>query len=381
MPDSLKILISSGELSGSLHAAELVKKISTALPNASFFGMGLSPMQEAGVKIIVDAKTISVFGGVSVIKNLAALRRAWLTMKKALIEEKPKLIILVDYPGFNLPLAKLAKKLGIKVVYYISPKIWAWNLKRIKAIQKSVDLMAVIFPFEVKFYQNYQVPAAFVGNPSLASVDKYLANHSLETNSCNTAQKQHRTIGLFPGSRHSEIKRLLPVLIEAAMLLKQQDPTVEFILPKASCIDDSIIKPYLANKPISVTISTNPVYSLIRSCDAIVAASGTVTLEIALMEVPFIIVYKLSWLEYQLAKRLIKIPYAGLCNILSNRELAPELLQNDANADKIAKTLNQLINDSQCRQKMIRELKELRKLLEHEPIIELTTLISRLVTT
>jgi lipid-A-disaccharide synthase len=356
------ILISAGEASGDMHAANLVQKVKKIAPDMRFYGMGGDLMRNAGADVIVDANSLSIIGLLEIITKFFKLLAAFRAMKRALFRDKPDLLILVDYPGFNLRLAKVAKKAGIKVLYFISPKVWAWNQGRVKTIKESVDMMAVIFPFEVDFYKKWQVPATFVGNPLLEIVKPKLARENalkefhLDPN--------HKTVGLFPGSRKGEIKRLLPIMLETAKLLKEHDPNLQFILPQASSISIDDLQPYLQTSSIEVRIVKNQNYDAMQVCDAIIAASGTVTLEIAIMGIPLTIIYKISWLEHQIAKLLVKIPYIGLCNIVSNKQIAQELLQDDATPENIAREIDKTLHDSDYRQKMINNLTKTKDLLE-----------------
>jgi lipid-A-disaccharide synthase len=298
-------------------------------------------------------------------------------MKHALIHDKPDLLILVDYPGFNLRLAKVAKKEGVKVLYFISPKVWAWNQGRVKTIKESVDMMAVIFPFEVDFYKKWQVPATFVGNPLLELVKPKLSRENAlkEFN----LDPNHKTVGLFPGSRKSEIKRLLPIMLEAAKLLKEHDPELQFILPQASSISDKYLQQYLGSNPIKIQVIKQQNYDAMQVCDAIIAASGTVTLEIAIMGVPLTIIYKISWLEYKIAKLLVKIPNVGLCNIVAGKKIAQELLQDDATPKNIAKEIDKILYNSDYRQEMITNLEKIKSLLKSNEQKDIAELIDIMI--
>lgn len=358
-----RVLISVGEASGDMHAANLVKSVKKLNLNVEFFGMGGNLMQKAGVDTIVDAKSLSLIGALEIITKFFKILRAFFTMKKALYKDKPDLLILVDYPGFNLRLAKAAKKAGVKVLYYISPKIWAWHQSRIKIIKKCVDMMAVIFPFEVDFYGKWQVPVKFVGNPLLKSIDSKLPIE--EAYKLFDINKEEEVVGLFPGSRSSEIEKLLPVMLEAIKIIKKQNPRVRFLLPQASSISDSKLQKHLELSEIPVQVVKGQNIDVMQVCDAIITASGTATLEIALIGTPLVIIYKLSPLEYQLAKRFIKIPYVGLCNILAGKEVAKELLQHDATPEKIAVEISKILGDKLYRNVMKDALSNIKKSLKN----------------
>jgi lipid-A-disaccharide synthase len=371
------ILISAGELSGDMHAANLVQAVKKIAPNVRFYGMGADLMQKAGVDVIIDTKDLSIIGALEIIIKFVKILRAFCLMKRTIYRDKPDLLILVDYPGFNLRLAKIAKKVGVKVLYFISPKVWAWNQGRIKTIKKYVDMMAVIFPFEVAFYQKRQVPVKFVGNPLLKlAIPKLSVSEARELFKLNA---NYRTIGIFPGSRLSEIRRLLPVMIKAAKILKDNNPNIQFLLSQASSITDEDLKPYLQSNMVNIQVIAEKNYDIMQVCDTIIAASGTTTLEITLMEIPLVIVYKMSWCEYLAARCLIKIPYVGLCNILANKKIAVELLQGNATPKKISQEVEKILNNNIYRNEMISNLKEVRKLLRTNEQEEVSLLVLKMI--
>jgi len=363
-PLTKHILISAGELSGDIHAANLVQEVIKVAPNVKFYGMGGNLMQKAGVNIIVNSNSLSLIGGLAIAVKFIKLASAFLTMRRMVQQDKPNLLILVDYPGFNLLLAKIAKKSGVKVLYYISPKVWAWHQSRVKIIKKCVDMMAVIFPFEVDFYNKFQIPVKFVGNPLLKMVIPKLSREI--TYKIFNIVPKYKTVGLFPGSRLSEIKRLLPIMLIAAKILKHMDPQLQFVLSQASSITNDDLSPFLQNSSIQPTVIQGHNYDIMQICDAIIAASGTATLEIALMETPLVIIYNMPWFEYQCAKRLIKIPYIGLCNILANEKIVKELLQYDATPEKIAEEIYIILNNKNYKEKMINNLKNIKKTLQNK---------------
>lgn len=371
------ILISAGEASGDMHAAKLIQTVQKELPDVRFYGMGANLMQNAGAKIIVNSNELSIIGLLEIITKFKFLKQAFNIMEKALKNDKPDLLILVDYPGFNLRLAKTAKKYGIKVLYFISPKVWAWNQRRVKIIKKYVDIMAVIFPFEVDFYKQFAISAVFVGNPLLdltkPNLSRKQAIIAFDLNS------KYKTIGLFPGSRTSEIKRLLPVMLEAAKMLKTKDPELQFILPQANSISREYLNQFLQFSSIEVKVILGQNYDVMQVCDAIITASGTAALEIAIMKIPLVIIYKTSWFEYLLAKMVIKIPYIGLCNILMQKKIVQELLQNDATAPKIANEISRILNNTDYRQKMLNNLHEIKKILNNHNQKKITQIIKDLM--
>lgn len=338
-----RVMIVAGEASGDIYGADLVQKAESLDQNLHFFGIGGARMREAGVQTLVDSADMAVMGLVEVVKHFGVISSAYFKLKTILQEEPPELLILIDYPGFNLRLAKAAKKAGVKVLYYISPKVWAWKAGRIKTIAATVDHMAVIFPFEVPLYEKAGVPVSFVGHPMLDMVSETL-DRSAAATSFNL-DPSRKIIGLFPGSRRSEIERLLPVIIASAVKLKERFPDIQFILPLASTLKNDDITPLLAASGLDVTITRERIHDMIRSCDAVISVSGTVTLEIALVGTPMVIIYKLSPLTYELAKRLVKIPHIGLCNIVLGEAVVQELIQDRANPENIVTEIERFLTD------------------------------------
>lgn len=337
-------MIVAGEASGDIYGADLVREALKLDRSLRFFGIGGVRMREAGVETLVDSADMAVVGLVEVLKHFDVISGAFLKLKKILTTDRPDLLILIDYPGFNLRLAKAARKAGVKVLYYISPQIWAWRQGRVKRIARLVDHMAVILPFEAPFYERAGVPVSFVGHPMIDLVkvaggrDDAAAGFGLDPG--------RRIVGLFPGSRRNEVERLLPVITQAAVLLKKRFPDVQFVLPLASTLRDDDITPQLAAAGLEVAISRERIHDLIRACDAVISVSGTVTLEIALVGTPMVIIYKLSPLTYQLAKRLVKVDNIGLCNIVAGEAVVKEFIQEEANPVMIADEICSILTNA-----------------------------------
>lgn len=356
-----KILVIAGETSGDQHGAHLVEGIKQLYPQAYFLGIGGEKMRNAGVDVIVDNSKLAVVGGIEVLKHFRHIHNAWKKMRVIISTRSVDLIILIDYPGFNLRLAKIAKKANIKVLYYISPQVWAWKSGRIKTIKKYVDKMLVIFPFEEILYQRANVPVEFVGHPLAghvhASMDEKKARHFFGINP-NT-----KVIGLLPGSRKGEIERLLPVMIAAAEKIKQYDSQIQFVLPLASSLTQEDINAYLTQHSIDIKIISGHFYDVLQICNAAIVTSGTATLETALMGIPMVIVYKITALTYFLAKKVIKIPYIGLCNIVADKKIVQELIQKQANADAISTEIIKILEDQHYREVMLQNLSAVREKL------------------
>ncbi len=340
---SRRIMIVAGEASGDIYGAELARETIKLDPDIHFFGIGGARMREAGVETLVNSSEMAVVGLVEVLKHFDVISAAFLKLKKILLNERPDLLILIDYPGFNLRLAKIAKKAGVKVLYYISPQIWAWRQGRVKKIARLVDHMAVILPFEAPFYESAGVPVSFVGHPMLDLVNVNM--EKAEAAASFGLDPDQKIVGLFPGSRRNEIERLLPVIMASAVELKQRFPEVQFVLPLASTLDSDTIAPLLTAAGLDVTITRDRIHDLIRACDAVISVSGTVTLEIALVGTPMVIIYKLSPLTYQLAKRLVKVPNIGLCNIVAGETVVKELIQDEANSNNISDEIGDILTN------------------------------------
>lgn len=361
MADDRQIFIVAGEASGDAHAARLVAALKQHMPQLYISGIGGDAMRAAGADIVQDFADLAVMGLFEVLKSYPRIKAIFDQTVSRLKREKPDLLILVDYPGFNLKLAKQAKKLGIPVLYYISPKVWAWRAGRVKQIQQTVDHMAVLFPFEVPIYEQAGVPVTCVGHPLVDAVKTDLDNAAAKAKF--KLDPQHRVIGLFPGSRRSEINALLPVMLAAAERIQQRHFDVSVVLPLAPGISLDYIKSFTDKSRLPIQVVPGDFYDLIKACDVIVAASGTVTLEIALLSTPHLIAYKVSPWSYHILKRLVKIPYVGLCNIISGEPLVTELLQDDVTEVRLDQLLTDLLTHPQSRQRAEKIQQQVRSAL------------------
>jgi len=349
----------AGEASGDAHGAEVVEQLKALIPDIQLSGMGSTEMKRAGVDVFFDSASIAVVGIVEVLKHWGEIKQAMELVKNRLETTRPDLLVLIDYPEFNLKMARHAKSLGIKVLFYISPQVWAWRPKRIHKIGRSIDHMAVLFKFETDYYQKANIPATFVGHPLVDKVHPTDQSDS-EKQRLGITEGQ-RLVGLFPGSRRSEITRLLPLMLETAVQMHQQDASLVFVLPVASTIDYDSIKSQCEQSDVDIVLTRDNLYDVIVNCDAIVSCSGTVTLEIALLGVPLCIIYKMSWLSYQIMSRLITIDHIGLANIVANEHIVEELLQDDATADNISLELFKLLDDRTYRQQVESGLGKVRE--------------------
>lgn len=363
MPKS--IMISAGEASGDLHAANLIKALRHIESDIQVRGLGGEMLRQAGVNPLIDCSDIAVMGIVEVLAKYRTIMGVLNRMREDVKTNPPDLLILVDYQEFNFKLAEAAKAAGVKVLFYISPQVWAWRPHRVHKIGKIIDMMAVLFPFEEKFYRQANVPVRFVGNP--------LVDEAIPSKTRAQALQQYKldgirpVIGLFPGSRRSEIKRILPIELKAARVLKQRYPDIQFILPIASSLDEADIAPYFKGyDELDVVRVKDLPYDVMQVCNAIIAASGTTTLEIALMGIPSVITYRISPVSYFILKRLVTIDHVGLVNIVAEKGIVKELIQHDARPDKIADEITKILDDEVYRNQMISELNQVRAKLGKE---------------
>lgn len=362
---SKKIMIIAGEASGDLHGARLVAAMKSKHPDYSFYGMGGKELGAQGVDLLFDAKKIAVVGIVEVVTHLKDIVVAQRILRKKMANDHPDLLIIIDFPDFNLMLAGKAKKLGIPVFYYITPQVWAWRKGRVKTIKKVVDKLGVILPFEKQFFQDHGLAVDYVGHPLLDSVkvqmdrQQFCEQHHIDPNQI--------IIGLLPGSRKKEITALLPIFLESAdRIRKKTNKEIVFLIPLANTVSMTELSAngldQYENK-LNIHVIRECRYELMSCCDAVIAASGTVALELAILNIPMVIVYKISSLTYYLVKLMADVKYASLVNLIAEERIVPELLQDDANPKKIAEELSQLLFDNTVRERMLQGLLSVRKKL------------------
>ena len=349
-----RVMIVAGEASGDAYGGALVQSVHRRDSSVSFFGIGGKSMAESGVTILHDCSELAVVGIVEVVKHFRVISAAFKELAHHLRTNPPDLLVLIDYPGFNLRLAAVAKRAGVKVLYYISPQIWAWKKGRIKKIKQIVDHMAVILPFEAQYYEKEQIPVSFVGHPLLDMVQMTLSPDEAARHL--GVDPQHTIIGLFPGGRRSEVTRMLPVLVAAAKRIRQHIPDAQFILPIASTLTEEDMLPHLGSFAGEVLMTHGNIHTVMRACDAIASVSGTVTLEVALVGTPQVIVYRLSPITYYLARLLVDVPFIGLCNIVAGEQVAKELIQDQASPEAIAEEILRLVRDEAYRTSITQKL-------------------------
>lgn len=346
----MKYYIIAGEASGDLHASNLVKALKNNDPKAEFRAWGGDLMKAAGVELTKHIKDLAFMGFAEVLMNLRTILGNIRMCKKDITAFQPDVLILVDYPGFNLRIAKWAKRCNFRIVYYISPQIWAWHESRVHQIKRYVDKMIVILPFEQDFYARYNMPVDYVGHPLLDVIPAV-------TDSGQDTSSESKTVALLPGSRRQEIKRMLPIMLKVTRFF----PQVRFAVACAPAIPDSYYDEYLSDFP-QVQRYRGKTYDLLRNAFAALVTSGTATLETALFAVPQVVCYKGENLSYQIAKRIITIKYICLVNLIMDKEVVRELIQHEMNEPMLKKELERLF-DPEVRRLMMKDYSMLRDIL------------------
>ena len=365
-PDSLRLVIIAGEASADMHGAALAAALRARQPDIKIAGIGGERMRQAGVDTWEDLTSCAVIGFVEVLRHLATYRRVFTSILTHLHCWQPAAIVLIDFPGFNLRLAKAIKKKfpHIKIIYYIGPQVWAWGQHRVHLIRRVVDKMIVIFKFEQVFYQQHGIDAAFVGHPLL---DEVRATVSSEQVRAKLGFDQNaQLIALLPGSRIGEIKRNLPVMLSAGSVLRREFPELRFAILKAEHLTDELFQTHLRRHPdLSVSLVTQERYNVMSASNFAWVCSGTATLETAILATPLVILYRTSLITWLIAKLLIKLPYIGLVNIVAGKRIVPELIQFQATPRNLARiTADFLRESSRERQKKRAQLEAVRAALE-----------------
>jgi lipid-A-disaccharide synthase len=358
---SKKILLVAGEVSGDLHGSHLVEAIQRIEPEVQFLGVGGEGLKRRGMKLLYPAHSLSVVGLTEVFIKLRSILEALRRLKKSLDQERPDLVILIDFPDFNLRLAKIAHRRGIPILYYISPQVWAWRPKRIKLIARLVRKMVVLFPFEVPLYEAAGVDVEWVGHPLLDIVKPTLPKEVAFQQF--GLDPKRRTIGLLPGSRMHEVERLLPSLLASAHLLQKEIQDLQFIIPLAPGIPKTILSSQMKNIAVPVKVVEGFTYDVMNLSELLITASGTATLEGAILGKPMIIIYKVSFPSYWIGRALIRVDYIGLVNLVAEKEIAPELIQKDVNPQRIADEAFRILRDPILSRKMTESMGEVRQKL------------------
>lgn len=352
---SNSLFISAGEFSGDQHGADVAYLLKKSDPSMTLFGLGGDALEEVGVTLVEHNNQLAFMGLGEVLRNYFFLRKVMKRMLYEVDHRKPKVALLIDYPGFNMRLARALKKRGIKVYYYISPKFWAWNRRRLEALRATVDQMLVIFPFEVALLQEKRISAKYVGNPLVEQVQRLKASPREFV-----PWGMGKRIALLPGSRKQEVEQILPVLVEAAILLEQRIQC-SCVIAVPSLYIAEVIRSMVLPSKLKIMIGHTP--AVVEQADAAWIVSGTATLEAALLNTPHVLVYRTGVLTYWFAKAVLDISYVGLVNLLANREVCPELLQEEAHPEALVDQLLPLLEDGVPRRQMLEGFELIRTIL------------------
>ena len=343
MSGPLKIMISAGEASGDRLGAGLARALSRLHPGVELCGMGGEEMEEAGVRLVANAADVAVVGFVEVIRHLPTIRRAMARLESVLREERPDVLVPIDFPDFNLRLAARADAAGVPVVYYVSPQVWAWRRGRVRTMRRFVRRMLVLFPFESEFYAAEEVPATFVGHPAAAETERAKREELVPRWGLDPARP---VVALLPGSRVGEASRLFPVLLAAASGLQETHPSVQFAVPRAKTIPAGFLQSLAAHAGIAgLAIGDGDYPGILEVADAGAVASGTATLDAALAGLPFVAVYRMQALSYLIAKLLVRVDHIALPNLIAGSRIVPELVQDACTPDAIAGQLASFLDE------------------------------------
>lgn len=353
----MKFLLSAGEASGDNYGAQLIAALAQLAPGSEFFGMGGEKMVAAGFDAQVHANEVAVVGLTEVITHLPAIRGRFKHLVAEAARRRPDAAILIDFPDFNLRLARELHGLGIRVFYFVSPQLWAWRTRRVEQIKKYIRKMIVIFPFEQEFYRHHGVDVCYVGHPLAflplpeISREEFAAKYKLDTSK--------QWIAILPGSRRKELRLNLPVMLEAVELLKKGEGDFEYLLPVASTLDKEWVRYQLGPAYTSVKLTEDAQATVMLSRAAVVA-SGTATVESALTGTPFVVVYRLSLLTWLLGRRLVRLDTFAMPNLITGRKIVPELIQGEFTAEAVVRELRNILPDGPARRGMQEALAEVR---------------------
>jgi lipid-A-disaccharide synthase len=353
-----RILIVAGEASGDLHGARLVEALRHLKPHLTVEGMGGAQMRKAGVNLLADAGGTAVVGLTELWEKRRALRNALQRLRGYLRTVRPALLICIDFPDFNLLLARTAHRLRIPVCYFISPQVWAWRRGRIRTIRRVVKKMLVLFPFEERLYRKAGVDVTFVGHPLLDALAEVPPREA-----CRAAlgiPEHARVLGLLPGSRQAEVRRHLPILLQAASLVAVPRPDLRLLLGLAPTLDRGAVEAIVATSGLQVAVLPDRTYEVMRAADLLLAVSGTVTLEAAILGTPMIITYRVAALSWLLARLLVRVRFIGLPNLVANDGIVPELIQSDATPARLAAVAEQLLESPERQARMRAGLAQVR---------------------
>jgi lipid-A-disaccharide synthase len=358
-PSRPSLLVSCGEPSGDLYAAELVRHLRADLPELSVFGLGGDRLAAQGATLLAHVRELAVVGLAEVVRHLGRLRGIYRKVVAAVTQEPPDLAVLVDYAGFNLRLAKALRRVGVPIVYYVSPQLWAWRRGRIRTIRAAVSRMLVIFPFEEAFYREAGVPCTFVGHPLVDLVTPPKAPEELLRK--EGLDPERPVIAVLPGSRAQEVRFNLDPLVGAIRLLARRRPELQFLLAATPTLDRELLEGPVSGLPVRVVAGKT--HAVLGSARLALVASGTATVETALLGTPMVVVYRLSPLSYALGRPFVRVPHYAMVNLIAGREVVPELIQRDFTPERVAQEALTLLEDEDRAAEMRRDLGEVRRRL------------------
>lgn len=357
----LRILLSAGEVSGDRLGAGLAEALRRRRPDIELFGMGGERMARAGVEIVQDASAVSVVGFFEVLEHLGEIRAARRRLGDALAERKPDLVVPIDFPDFNFLLARAARRAGVPVVYFVSPQVWAWRRGRVRTLRRLVRRMLVLFPFESAFYESAGVPVTFVGHPVVERAAEFAHRESLRARAGLAADRA--TIALLPGSRRSEVERLLPLMLASAHELLRRRANLQFLVPLAPGLDRRWVEERLADAPAELRLHAGDFPEILTVCDAGVVASGTASLEAAVAGLPIVVVYRMGALSYLIGRALVRVDHIALPNLVAGRRVVPELVQGQCRPGAIADLIERWIESPSEAARLRGELMAIRERL------------------
>ncbi|MDZ7360856.1 MAG: lipid-A-disaccharide synthase [candidate division KSB1 bacterium] len=344
MSNKFSVLIVAGEASGDLHGAGVVRAIKQLAPQTEIFGIGGDGMAAAGMELLFHVRDMAVVGFTEILRHLRFFHRVMKTLEREVARRKPEVVILIDYPGFNLRLAARLHRDGEKppkILYYIAPQVWAWGAARLSKMARIIDQMAVVFPFETSLFQSAGMATEFVGHPLLEGLRPKITTEAFFSRYQLAAESP--LLGLLPGSRREEVARLLPDMLATARLVRQSIPDLQIAVAMAPNLPENFYRARV--KDNGVRLVSNSTYEVMRDSRACLVCSGTATLETACFKTPLVVVYRLSRLSYEIGKRVVKLPYIGLVNVVAGRKIVPEFIQNDFRPERVAPVLVKMIQD------------------------------------
>lgn len=355
-PEGLKVYFVAGERSGDLHGGNLIAALSRQSPDLNCMGFGGDQMERSGMRVTSHYRELAFMGFAEVLANLSTISKKIRQCKQEILEFKPDVVVLIDYAGFNLRIAKFAKENGYRVFWYISPKVWAWNQNRAKKLKANIDRMFVILPFETEFFLKFDWKVDYVGNPVLDAVKAHRVDEGFLAK--NKLSSDKPLIALLPGSRKQELKAIVPLMARVAQAM----PATQFAVATVDNLDQQLYQPL--KELNNVSFFQGETYDLLSYASAAIVTSGTATLETALFMVPQIVVYKTSFVSYTIAKNLIRVPFISLVNLIAGREVVKEMIQQKANAAEVLAELNLILTNKQYQEKISEGYKEIRRALD-----------------